>query len=696
MAQDLPPVYLEFKADIKGIQDGLKTIQGDLKKFEKSSDKAGDAAKGMSAKTVAAGAIMASVFQKAATEIYKFGKETVTAFQDTGKEIRTLQRSIGGTAEDASRLRFTGDELGVSVQALTMGFKTLASHMDANDDKIKRMGISYRDAHGALLPTKDVLASLADRFASMPDGLQKTALATDLFGKSGQRMIPILNQGKQGLRELYAESDKLGVTMSGKDLKATKDFSLAQKKLGEAIKGAQITIGKDLIPILTKLVDYVRINVVPWMQSFANGLTGKQGVNDGLNSATTFAHNLGEMLRTTISFVIKYKDQLLLFAVALGSIWAGMKIAGAVTAVVTAIGTIATAWAGVTAAAGAAAVAEDVASGGTLTLFQAGVGVAAAAGIAASVAVVYKKLGQSLPAIATTGGTGTGTNAAGGGFANWGTGAGDGGGQWTPPPAGGGGGGGTPEQTTAERLQEESRKMRTRIRLLKLGASKGLVDEVMSGSNWQTEAQKLITGGRAAVAALQQTYSHTAAGMSEAAQAASAKAGTNSFTSQLKTAARQVAGRARLIAMGASAGLADAVMSSADWETEYTKLITGGRAAVSKMQGLWNKTAEGIAEVKDAHEKLAAAAKRSAEATAAAAAAQRQLNQETTVATNASNSWLAAQVRTTGITAANAGSFVNVPVIIDGQTIFRVTQKVSLQNNRRNVSNGLSVAGNLI
>lgn len=731
MAQDLPPVYLEFKADIKGIQDGLKTIQGDLKKFEKSSDKAGDAAKGMSAKTVAAGAIMASVFQKAATEIYKFGKETVTAFQDTGKEIRTLQRSIGGTAEDASRLRFTGDELGVSVQSLTMGFKTLASHMDANDDKIKRMGISYRDAHGALLPTKDVLASLADRFASMPDGLQKTALATDLFGKSGQRMIPILNQGKQGLRELYAESDKLGVTMSGKDLKATKDFSLAQKKLGEAIKGAQITIGKDLIPILTKLVNYVRINVVPWMQSFANGLTGKQGVNDGLNSATTFAHNLGSMLRTTIHFVIEYKNQLLLFAGALFSIWAGLKLVNGVTAVVTAIGMITAAWGGVTAAAAAAeaaesvamvtvgaatfpmvasigaiaaawdvvavsasaaAVAEDVASVGTLSGPMIAAGIAGVALVGTAVAGVYTKLKHSLPTVATAEQP-TGTNAANGGFANWGTGAG---GQWTPPPQGGGGGGGTPEQTTAERLQEESRKMRTRIRLLKLGASKGLVDEVMSGSNWQTEAQKLITGGRAAVAALQQTYSHTAAGMSEAAQAASAKAGTNSFTSQLKTAARQVAGRARLIAMGASAGLADAVMSSADWETEYTKLITGGRAAVSKMQGLWNKTAEGIAEVKDAHEKLAAAAKRSAEATAAAAAAQRQLNQETTVATNASNSWLAAQVRTTGITAANAGSFVNVPVIIDGQTIFRVTQKVSLQNNRRNVSNGLSVAGNLI
>ena len=602
MATDLPPVYMEFKADIKGIETALKTIEGDLGKFKKSANNAGDASKSMSAKTVAAGAIMANVFQKAATEIFKFGKDTVTAFQDTGKEIRTLQRSIGGTAEDASRLRFAGDELGISVQAMGMGMKALAGHLDANDDKIKRMGISYRDAHGALLPTKDVLASLADRFASMPDGLQKTALATDLFGKSGQKMIPILNQGRKGLQDLYKESDKLGVTMSGKDLKATKDFGLAQKKLGEAIKGVQISIGRDLIKSLTKMVDYVRINVVPWLQSFAHGLTGKGGVNDGLNSATTFAHNLGEMLRTTIEFVIKYKDQLLLFAVALGSIWAGMKIAGAVGAVVTAIGSIATAWAGVTAAAGAAAVAEDVASGGTLTLFQAGVGIAAAAGIAASVALVYKKLKSSLPAEAVTEG-------ASGGFTTWGTGAG--GKQWKPKPipkgGGGGGGGGaaTPTQTLVEQLKEEARKMRARIALLKLGASKGLVD---------------------------------------------------------------------------------AVMGSADWSTEFQKLVAGGRSAVTEMQKLYNRTADGVSEVAKAHSKLAAAAAKSAAATAKANKEQQALN-NTMIS---SQSWLAAH--TAGTLQSNVGS-VTVPVSIDGREVFRAVQTQATRNSRRNISNGLTFTG---
>ena len=599
MAQDLPPVYLEFKADIKNITDALTKVEQQLDGFDKKSKKSGDSVDHLKARTVAAGALMAAGIQHAATEIFKFGKETLTAFADTGKEVRSLQRSIGGTAEDASRLRFAGDELGVTGQALTVGFKALAGHLDANDDKIKRMGISYRDAHGEILPTKDVLANLAERFASMPNGLQKTALATDLFGKSGQKLIPILNQGKQGLKELYAESDKLGVTMSGKDLEAVKKYTLSQKKLKEAIKGAQITIGRELIPMLTKLVGYITENVVPWFKSFANGLTGKDGVNDGLNSATTFAHNLGAMIKGTITFIIKYKDQLALLAAVLFSIWAGVKVGAAFGAVVTAIGAITAAWTAVTAAAGAAAVAEDIASGGTLTGAQIAAGIAGAAAVAGGIALVYTKLKSSLPKVDSTeiklpevpGVDAWKPPAQGGGGGNGG--------------GGGGGGATTPDLTLLETLKEEGRKMRARVRLLKLGASKGLVDAVLSSSNWSVEFQKLVTGGR---------------------------------------------------------------------------------TAVSEMQKIYNKTSAGLTEIANAHKKVATEAEKSAKATAKATAAQQALN-NTMIS---SQSWLAAH--TAGTLQSNTGSVV-VPVSIDGREVFRAVQTQSTRNSRRNITNGLTFTG---
>jgi len=58
------------------------------------------------------------------------------------------------------------------------------------------------------------------------------------------------------------------------------------------------------------------------------------------------------------------------------------------------------------------------------------------------------------------------------------------------------------------------------------------------------------------------------------------------------------------------------------------------------------------------------------------------------------NSYMSAQSRVSGYDERN--TFVEVPVIIDGQVLFRVSQKQSLLNNRRNATNGLSVSGSVI
>jgi hypothetical protein len=58
-------------------------------------------------------------------------------------------------------------------------------------DKLAQLGIKTRDASGKLRSTQDVLGDLAERFATMPDGPVKTAIAIDALGKSGADLIPL-------------------------------------------------------------------------------------------------------------------------------------------------------------------------------------------------------------------------------------------------------------------------------------------------------------------------------------------------------------------------------------------------------------------------------------------------------------------------------------------------------------------------
>jgi len=268
MAQDLPPVYMEFKADIKGIQTALKTIEGDLKNFKKSTKAAGDGAKEMSVKTVAAGAVMGNIITNVGQKIFSFAKETVTAFQDVGKEVGKMKRVLGGTAEDMSRLRFAGEEFGVSSDQIVTSFKILSKHLVDNDKAAKSLGITYRDTSGKLLPATDVMSNLAEKFVHMANGAEKTALATKAFGRSGVAMIPMLNLGAAGLKEMYDNADKLGLTMSGKDLKAVKEYTLNQKELHATIQGVQLGIGRDLLPKLMTLTNVIR-DVIENIKNFA-------------------------------------------------------------------------------------------------------------------------------------------------------------------------------------------------------------------------------------------------------------------------------------------------------------------------------------------------------------------------------------------------------------------------------------------
>jgi hypothetical protein len=82
------------------------------------------------------------------------------------------------------------------------------------------VGLKARTAAGAILPVDQALAKVADRFARMKDGTQKAALATELFGKSGTMLIPLLNKGAKGIAALEAEARRLGITLSQADAEA--------------------------------------------------------------------------------------------------------------------------------------------------------------------------------------------------------------------------------------------------------------------------------------------------------------------------------------------------------------------------------------------------------------------------------------------------------------------------------------------
>lgn len=203
----------------------------------------------------------------AASKVVDFGKQSLNAFSDLGSETLKLQRYMGGSAEDASRLAHAFTMSGVNSETSAKGIGILEKHLAANDKAAKALGISFQDVDGKVRPMGELMPEIAEKFKNMPAGAEKSALAMKLFGKNGMAMLPFLNRGAAGVKDLMAESDKLGTTLSGKDLDSVKANTAAKRKFGEALKGLQVTIGKELYPVLTKFATYMTEHLVPAFRS---------------------------------------------------------------------------------------------------------------------------------------------------------------------------------------------------------------------------------------------------------------------------------------------------------------------------------------------------------------------------------------------------------------------------------------------
>lgn len=120
--------------------------------------------------------------------------------QRTGVGVESLSK-FGAAAEDSGS---SVDEVAKAMGRLARGVVDPASK---TNEALRSIGVSATDANGKVRSLDQIMLSVSDVFAKLPDGAQKTALAIELFGKSGANLIPLLNQGSAALSEYGATID---------------------------------------------------------------------------------------------------------------------------------------------------------------------------------------------------------------------------------------------------------------------------------------------------------------------------------------------------------------------------------------------------------------------------------------------------------------------------------------------------------
>jgi uncharacterized phage infection (PIP) family protein YhgE len=102
-----------------------------------------------------------------------------------------------------------------------------------------------------------VFGDFADVFKNLRDGPEKTALALKVFGKAGAELIPLLNEGRQGLSAYSQELRDLGGEVSSEAAKAADEFNDNIDKLKVAVGGLALSAAQDLLPALIEITKWL-------------------------------------------------------------------------------------------------------------------------------------------------------------------------------------------------------------------------------------------------------------------------------------------------------------------------------------------------------------------------------------------------------------------------------------------------------
>lgn len=196
----------------------------------------------------------------AGTALFAVAKSTA----NYGEEALKTSQRIGTTVEVTTALQHAAHMADVPIGTLEKGLKTLAQSaaqaMSGSGDGAKlfeQLGLSATDASGKIKPLDQLFFELQDRLNQTRSQVQFLDLGTKALGKSFLEMVPLIRQGSEATKAAAEDGKRLGVVLGKEDAEAASKFNDELKRLSAASQGLSLTVGKQLVPAITQLLQSI-------------------------------------------------------------------------------------------------------------------------------------------------------------------------------------------------------------------------------------------------------------------------------------------------------------------------------------------------------------------------------------------------------------------------------------------------------
>lgn len=246
-------------------------INVDSSGFESSVKKAGNVAK--NALLGATGAIAVG------TGI--LGKQFIDSAKDTaayGDNVDKMSQKIGISAESYQKWDYVMQRAGTSIDSMKMGMKTLSQQAESNSDAFQKLGISQEEV--ASMSQEELFEATVRGLAGMEEGTERAALASQLLGRAGADMGPLLNQGTDAIDEQMEMAEKYGMVMPDEAVKASAAFEDSVTTMKMTMQGLRNRMMGNFLPAITQVTDGLG-------KLFAGDMSGADDVAKGIENIIT-------------------------------------------------------------------------------------------------------------------------------------------------------------------------------------------------------------------------------------------------------------------------------------------------------------------------------------------------------------------------------------------------------------------------
>lgn len=173
-------------------------------------------------------------------------------FARVGDDLDKMAARTGFSVESLSGLAHAASLSGGSLADVGIAIRGMEKKVLSGSKAFDVLGLSVEDLRR--MKPEEQFAAIADAIAAVRDPSLRAGLAMQLFEESGSKILPLLQKGSAGMREMTREAERLGLVMTTAESKSAAAYTDALGTLWEQLKMTSAVIGSAVAPLLTDLL----------------------------------------------------------------------------------------------------------------------------------------------------------------------------------------------------------------------------------------------------------------------------------------------------------------------------------------------------------------------------------------------------------------------------------------------------------